>query len=846
MLPLLRAAALSGDLRLVLRCHAPIVTSGASFDRFLANNLITAYSRGGSLVSARQLFDRMSQRDSVTWNSLISAYALHGVIADGIAVFNLMIRSAIPPTNLTFTPLLKLCSTSRDLLPTLQSIHCHAARNGLESDALVSSALVGSYSKVGLLKDARHLFERMPEKDVVLWNVMIKGYAKLGLADDSFHLFSELHRSCDLRPDAISIYCARTGIESGLRFDQLHAYEIKSFLLGEISDVLTWNKTMSNHAEAGNNYSVLSCFIEMRRRDVEDHVTFVIVLSAITGQESFEIGKQIHALAVKTGFCLDVCVLNNLINMYSKMGSFHCARKVFDEIEDLDVVSWNSLISGAAQNGYSEVSIRLFMDMLMHDSLSDHFTLASVLQACTTLSRVSSLHEQVHSRALRTCLLADIFVLTALIDVYAKKGCLAEAESLLNGMGWFDLTSFNALLTGYVTNNCNHKALDLLASLHRNDFRLNHFTLATILKACSNLVSIECGKQVHSHVIKLGFDSDLCVSSGLVDVYIKCGSVKEASSTFEDIVEPDDVAWTTMISGCVDNGAEGHALSLYRRMRRSGAFPDAFAVASLVKACSCLSVLGLGKQIHSDVIKLDCAHDTFVCTSIIDMYAKCGSMNDSFLLFERMNSRSIASWNAMILGLAHHGNGNAALMLFRQMELEGMIPDKITFVGIISSCSHAGLVHEAQTYLNSMNRDYGIVPEIEHYSCLVDVLGRAGRLVEAEEVIKNMPFKASAAMLRALLGACRIKGDKEIGKRVATALLELDPDDSSAYVLLSNLYAAASQWDEVYAARNDMKRRNLKKDPGYSWIEEKKKVHLFVVDDRSPPRLLPFLSNLKI
>lgn len=199
----------------------------------------------------------------------------------------------------------------------------------------------------------------------------------------------------------------------------------------------------------------------------------------------------------------------------------------------------------------------------------------------------------------------------------------------------------------------------------------------------------------------------------------------------------------------------------------------------------------------------------------------------------------------MILGLAQHGNGKVALNLFKQMESEGIRPDKITFIGIISACSHSGLVYEAYNYFNSMSRDYGIEPEVEHYSCLVDVLGRAGQLIEAEKVIKNMPFEPSASMLRALLGACRIKGNKEIGQRVATSLLELDPNDSSAYVLLSNLYAVANQWDEVHAARKNMKRRNLKKDPGYSWIEEKNKVHLFIVDDSSHPEAAAIYDELE-
>ncbi|PKA53930.1 Pentatricopeptide repeat-containing protein [Apostasia shenzhenica] len=743
--PILRTASLSGNLPSVLRAHARILTSGDSSDRFLINNLISAYSRCGSVNSARQLFDRTPQRDSVTWNSLLSAYALHGLPSEGVALFNLM-----------------LCSSS------------------------------------------------------------------------------------DFRPDAISVHCSLIGRESGKSYEQIQAYGVKSCLLADHSDVIKWNKTMSDHARSGNSCAVLNCFIEMNRLDVEyDNVTLIIVLSAITEHDPSDVGRQIHSISIKSGFCSDVSVMNNLINVYSRMGSFNCAQIVFDDIKNLDLISWNSLISGAVQNSLEEVSISVFMDMLNCEMLPDQFTLASILRACSGLSSSSSLHEQVHAQAMKMSLLDDVYVLTALIDVYSKKGSMWVAESLFDDMEWFDLTSLNALITGYVANDDSYKALGIFRDLHRNGEMPNDFTLATIFKACSKLLATQQGKQIHSYAIKIGLDTDICVNSGIVDMYIKRGDINDASTSFNSISEPDDVAWTAMISGCVENGDEDCALDLYHQMRRSAAIPDEFTASSLLKACSCLAALGPGKQIHADAFKFNCASDPFVETSTMDMYAKCGSIEDSFLLFRRMQLKNIASWNAMILGFAQHGNGVLALNLFKEMTGEGHRPDKITFVGILSACSHSGLVSEAYNYLNLMLTKYEIKPEVEHYSCLVDVLGRAGLLHEAEEVIKAMPFEPSAPMLRALLGACRMKGDKEIGRRVATSLLELDPGDSSAYVLLSNIYAAAEQWDEMQIERRRMKTSNVKKDAGYCWIEVKSKVHLFAVGDRSHPEAASIYNELE-
>ncbi|KAK0570704.1 hypothetical protein LWI29_005242 [Acer saccharum] len=372
--------------------------------------------------------------------------------------------------------------------------------------------------------------------------------------------------------------------------------------------------------------------------------------------------------------------------------------------------------------------------------------------------------------------------------------------------------------------------------MHMSGERSDEKTLATAVKACGCLSGLEQGKQIHAHVIKSGFDSDLFVSSGILDMYVKCGDMLDAHLVFNDISEPDDVAWTTMICGCVENGDEERALSIYHRMRLSGVQPDEYTFPILVKASSCLTALEQGRQIHANVIKLDCASDPFVGTSLIDMYAKCGNIEDAYQLFKRMDANNIALWNAMLVGLAQHGNGEEALKLFKVMKTHGIAPDRVTFIGVLSACSHSGLVSEAYEYFHSMHEKYGIEPEIEHYACLVDALGRAGCTQQAEELMATMPFEASASMCRALLGACRVQGNTETGKRLAEQLLALDPSDSAAYVLLSNIYAAANQWDDVTDARSTMKRKYVKKDPGFSWIDVKNTLHLFVVDDKSHPQ----------
>ena len=841
----LRSAVATTDLLLGKRVHAVIITSGQALDRFLTNNLITMYSKCGSLSYARHLFDKSPEKDLVTWNSILAAISQSSDsnfenIQEGFNIFRRLRQCFVSTSRLTLAPVLKLCLLSGYIWAS-EAVHGYAIKIGLEWDVFVSGALVNIYSKFGRIGEARALFDRMPERDVVLWNVMLKAYLEMGREKEALYLFSEFHQS-GLRPDDVTMRCVISGInrvrsdKCSRYLEQVQAYATKFSLYNDNSDVFLWNKTLSEYLQLGENWLAVKCFINMIRSKVKyDVVTLVVILPAVVGAHDLELGQQIHGFSVKSGFDSDVSVVNSLINMYSKSGSVYYAREVFKYMRELDLISWNTMISGCTQNGLEDESVRLFLDLLDSGLIPDQFTLASVLRACSSLKEGLSLARQVQVHAVKIGRVTERFVSTALIDVYSKSEKMEEAEVIFQKKVDFNLASWNAMMFGYIISNNSRKALELLSSMHKIGERADEITLATATKASGSLVALEQGKQIHGHVIKVGLDVDLCVGSGILDMYIKCGDMESADTAFSDIPAPDDVAWTTMISGCVENGDEDLALSVYHRMRLSGVQPDEYTFATLVKASSCLTALEQGRQIHANVIKLDCASDPFVGTSLVDMYAKCGNIEDAYCLFKRMDVKNVALWNALLVGLAQHGNAKEAFNLFQCMVSNHIEPDRVTFVGVLSACSHSGLISEAYGYFSSMHKDYGIEPEIEHYACLVDALGRSGCVREAENLILSMPFKASASIYRALLGACRVKGDTETGKRVAAQLLALEPSDSAAYVLLSNMYAAANRWDDANDARKLMKRKNVKKDPGFSWIDVKNKVHLFVVDDKSHP-----------
>ncbi|XP_010526036.1 PREDICTED: pentatricopeptide repeat-containing protein At4g33170 [Tarenaya hassleriana] len=848
---LLRSAISTADLALGKCTHARILAFEENPERFLINNLISMYSKCGSLFYARRLFDKMPERDLVSWNSILAAYAQcsEGCIEnvnEGFRIFRGLRQYVVFTSRMTLAPMLKLCLNSGYLWAS-EAVHGYALKIGLELDEFVSGALLNTYLKFGRIKEGKVLFEEMPSKDLVSWNLMVKAYLDLGLDEEAQLLVSEFRRS-GLRPNEATSRLLATLSDDNSDRCRKHLGQARdcSRLFSDdgnsgggvnISDVISKNKRLSEYLRAGDYSAVLRCFSNMVESNLGcDNVTFILVLSATVGLGNLALGRQVHGMSLKLGLDSMLPVANSLINMYSKLRQISSARTVFHGMSERDLISWNSIIAGCSQNGMEREAVSEFMHLLRSGLAPDQFTLTSVLKASSSLPGSLSLNKQVHVHAVKSNNVSDNYVSTALIDAYSRNGCMAEAEILFGKKGGFDLATWNAMMFSYTQSEDVDKTLKLVSLMHKRGERPDEITLATVVKACGSLFAMEHGKQIHAYAIKSGFDSDLWVSSGILDMYVKCGDIVAAHSVFNGIPMPDDVAWTTMMSGCIENGEEERAFSVYTQMKRSGILPDEFTIATLLKASSCLTALEQGRQIHANAVKMNCAIDPFVATSLVDMYAKCGSIDDAYSLFRRTEARNITAWNAMLVGLAQHGEGKEALELFKLMKSTGIKPDKVTFIGVLSACSHSGMVSEAYGYFRSMQRDYGIKPEIEHYSCLVDALGRAGLVQEAVKVIESMGFEASVSMYRALLAACRVKGDTETGRRVAAKILELEPSDSSAYVLLSNIYAAAAKWDEMKQARTMMKGQRVKKDPGFSWIVLKNEMYLFVVDDRSNPQ----------
>jgi pentatricopeptide repeat protein len=401
------------------------------------------------------------------------------------------------------------------------------------------------------------------------------------------------------------------------------------------------------------------------------------------------------------------------------------------------------------------------------------------------------------------------------------------------------------MILGHVKCGQGQKALELFQQMQQEGVQSDPVTFVGVLNACASMAALEEGRHAHEQIIQSGYESVAFVRNSLIDMYAKCGSMEDAKRVFNKLPSRDVVSWNVMIFGHVKYGQGQKALELFRQLQEEGVQPDFMTLVGVLNACASVVALEQGRRAHDWVIKSGWDSNVFVGNSLIDMYAKCGSLEDALKVFNKMPSRDVVTWNAMIGGYAIHGHGKEALKQFEQMHEEGVQPDDTTFVCLLSACSHSGLVDEGLRFYSSMSTVYMISANLQHYTCMVDLLGRAGRLHEAENMVLAMPYKPQVAAWRALLGACRIHGNVEMGERVAKQVLELEPENAAGYVLLSNLYTATGNRDLSKNIERQRKERSVKKHPGRTWIEVDNEVHTFVVDDQHHPQMIEIHAELK-
>ena len=672
---------------------------------------------------------------------------------------------------------LQFCRTENPISHVLaQSIHAHMIASGFRPHGHILNRLIDIYCKSSNLTYGRKLFDEIPEPDVVARTTIISAYSASGNLKMAREVFSATPFS--------------------------------------MRDTVFYNAMITCCSHNNDGFAAIQIFRDMMQIGVgPDDFTLSSVLSALgLIVDDEKQCQQMHCAVLKFGLGFVTSVLNSLVSVYVKCASsslassssaslMASARKLFDEMAEKDELSWTTMITG-----------------------------------------------------------------------YVRSNDLIAASEFLDGMTEKLGIVWNAIISGYVHHGCVEEAVQIFRKMLSKGVPQDEFTYTSFISACTNGGFFQLGRQLHGHVLRTEAeptpDFSLSVNNALITLYYKCGKIdtarqifnkmsvrdvvswnailsayveakgiEEAKSFFSAIPVKNVLTWTIMISSLAQNGFGEEAMKLFNQMRSEGFEPCDYVFAGAIISCAVLGALEHGRQLHAQLIRL--GHDTSLSAgnALITMYARCGVVEAAELAFLTMPYVDSVSWNALIAALAQHGRGLQALELFEQMLKEDIQPDRITFLTILSACSHAGLVREGRHYFDSMLSSYGVSPGEDHYARMIDMLCRAGNFSEAKNLIESMPFEPGPPIWESLLAGCRTHGNMDLGIEAAERLFELRPQHDATYILLSNMYANVGKWDNVAKIRGLMRERGIKKEPGCSWIEVENSVHVFLVDDTKHPRV---------
>ncbi|KAJ7554616.1 hypothetical protein O6H91_05G001200 [Diphasiastrum complanatum] len=556
-------------------------------------------------------------------------------------------------------------------------------------------------------------------------------------------------------------------------------------------DVISWNAVISACTLNGHREEALDFFDRMHGEGFKpDEVTFVCALDACASLAAIEKGIEVHAAIVESGYEDHMIVATSLVKMYGKCGKLDDARSVFNRMPKRNKISWSAMMSACNQNACPKEALNLFTEMQHNRIEQDQVAFVCALDACAILADLEQGHK-IHAAIVREGYEDHVVVGNALVNMYGKCRSLEDARNVFQRMPYRDVISWNAIIAVCSQNVQSRLALDLYDQMRREGFKPGAVTFVCALEACASLVDLEKGQEIHGAIVHGGCDGEIIVGTALINMYGKCGILEDARNVFNRMVCRDVVSWSAMIAACVLNNDAKKALDLFNQMQCNGFMPDQFTFACALDACASLAALEKGQEIHAATIKAQCEGQVVVATALVNMYGKCGSLEDARNVFDHMPHRNLVCWNAIIAACARNGHGIEAIELFKHMQCCGFKPDGATFLSLLAACSHSGTVDEARHFFKSMTEHHGLTQNVEHYLCLIDILGRAGHLKDAEDFINDMPYEKETRVWLSLLWHCQIHGDMERGIRAARHALNSDPRNATAYVLLSNIYAEA-------------------------------------------------------
>ncbi|GMJ05980.1 hypothetical protein like AT4G19220 [Hibiscus trionum] len=828
--------------------HCLAVKVGALVHLPVCTSLLTSYSRAKDLDSSLALFDEFSNKDVIFWNAIINAAVEN-------TSYNVAVRFFVEMTEgggaFDSTTLLLIVSALSHLkyLKCGKSFHCLSIKVGMLWDCSLCNAVLDMYAKCGDLTSSQSLFTWMETRDVVTWNSMVNGFLYNGHPEKSFWCFREMIYF-GIRVDGVSLSCAISAsadmgeLSSG---QAVHAWGIKQ---GYNDDISCSNSLISLYSEYGDIEASKSVFEEMVLRDVVSWNAMIRGLAS-NGRvvETFDMlykmqltgcaqpgvatlftfislcaermllreGKTVHGFAVRRQMISDVWVTNSLLDMYSKCDCVVKAEFLFNTIPQRDLVSWNAMISCYSRNGYSKEAQSLFKKLIHQCSQLSFSTVLAVISSCISPESLQ-FGKSIHCLGIKAGLSSNILIVSSLMHMYVNFGDLPAAFMLLERIHvGEEIVCWNTIIAGCTRNGYFREALATFNWMRQEiSVMWDSITLVNVISACGNLAMIYEAKSLHGLAIKTFVGSETRVQNALITMYGRCGHSKSAKSVFDFCSSRNLCSWNCMISVFSQNKEGRRALELFYFLEFE---PNEITIVALLSACNQLGLSRQGKQIHGHVFRFGISENSFITAALVDMYSNCGRLDVGWQIFTKSEEKSIAVWNSMISAYGYHGNGEMAIQLFHKMCDSGIRPSKSSFINLLSACSHSGLVNEGLSYYRVMLGEYGVEAVTEHQVCVVDMLGKAGKLQEAYEFINQLPGEADAGVWGALLSACNYHGNMEMGRKVAQHLFGLEPENVVGYyIALANLYVGAGGWKDAVELRQIVQHKNLKKLPAYSLL----------------------------
>ncbi|KAK9110202.1 hypothetical protein Sjap_018262 [Stephania japonica] len=853
---------------LLLQLHAHLIISGLAQRGSTTTHLINSYSSIGNSHASRLIFNNSTNPSVVSWNSMIRAYTKTDHNREALELYNTMLlHKRLQVDKYTFTFALKACAGAMDLKAGVE-VHAEIARRGLGADVFIGTGLVDMYCKMGEVGIAREVFDEMPVLDVVAWNAMIAGLARsLESSFEALELFRRMGLS-GIEANSVTLlnlFPAVSRVSDSLLCKSVHGFVVRRDFpcavsnglidmyskCGNVDDArqvfdcmrgrddISWGTMMAGYTHNGCFVEALELFDYLKGVNnlKLNQVSVVSALMAAAEIRDLEKGREIHSYIVQWGGTnLDVMVATPLMTLYAKCGELGKAKEIFDGVADRDVVVWSALIAAFVQAGHCKEGLSLFREMQNGNVKPNRITLISILPACADLCALR-VGKSIHCYIIRLNIGLDASIGTALVAMYAKCGSFSLAHILFDMMGVDkDVVAWNALINGYAQIGDANNAMEMYCRLRLAGVFPDSGTMVGVLPACVLMNALDEGTGIHGQIIKSGFAADLHVRNALIDMYAKCGDLITAEFLFnENELTRDVITWNVMITGYVQNGCANKAITTFHLMRLESIQPNVVTVVSVLPAAAYLAAIKDGISIHAYVIRSGLESIVPVGNSLIDMYAKCGRLHVAEEFFRRMAVRDIVSWNAMLAGYALNGLGHQAVEFFSQMVRSSEV-DSVTFINVLSACRHGGLVEDGRNIFHSMRSKHQIEPQLEHYACMVDLLGRAGKLEDAWDFIHQMPMQPDAGVWGAFLGACRMHSNSEMGEIALDNLIKLEPQNPAHHIVLSNIYAQTGRWGDVGKLRTKMSNMGLKKVPGCSWVEIKNEVHAFKAGDQTHPQ----------